>query len=91
MKIRLNNRNIAANIIIYIIGVVTTYFVGNYNANKHYEAACLFADIIHCMMDSESIGSEVEESYYEWTSDMDNTMNFKSLKRSDLDNYCWCY
>ena len=77
--------------LLLIVSNVITYVVTANNNVKDFEAACLFADIIHSMMDSDIIGSEVEESYYEWTQDMDDTMKFDALKKKDLDNYSWCY
>lgn len=60
---------------------------------KDYEAACLLMDCIRNMMDSEEIGSEVEESYYEWFQDLDmgiyNTEELKDIR--DLEDYYWCY
>lgn len=77
---------------------VASYLCGYYNNDtKNYEAACLEADFIHCLMDYEpdsSInGSEVEELFYEWFQDLDigiyNTKRLKDVK--ELEQYHWCY
>jgi hypothetical protein len=62
-------------------------------STRDYEAACLLMDCLRNMMDSEEIGSEVEESYYEWFQDLDmgiyNTEELKDIR--DLEDYYWCY
>lgn len=60
---------------------------------RDYEAACLLMDCIRNMMDSEEIGSEVEESYYEWFDALEcGCYNTKELTNiNQLENYYWCY
>lgn len=69
------------------------------SCQKHYEAACLQADFIRSLMDWDfnqtgpSIGSEIEESYYEWFQDLE-LGNYKTKKLTDikqLEAYHWCY
>lgn len=76
--------------LLLIVSNVITYVVTSNNNVKDFEAACFYSDIIRHMMDNDSIGSEVKESYDEWTQDMDE-LEFTSLKYKDLDNYSWCY
>ena len=76
-----------------IIGGSVGYAYRDYSGVRDYEAACLFADILHSAMDMEApIGMEVEEHYYEWvrSSDLED-LNFKNLKYEDLETYSWCY
>ena len=80
-----------------LAGCAVSYWMG-YNAQdgKNYEAACLQADFIHHLMDSDkepSInGSEVEESFYEWFQDLDmGVYNTKHLSLKELEDYSWCY
>lgn len=70
------------------------YCVGYNNAHtRDFEAACLLMDCLRNMMDSEEIGSEVEESFHEWFDDLDmgiyNTSKLTDIKQ--LDEYYWCY
>ena len=76
-----------------LIGSSVGYVYRDYSGDKDYEAACLFADVIHSAMDMEApFGPEFEEHYYECVqcSDLEN-LNFKRLKYEDLNNYSWCY
>lgn len=76
-----------------LIGGFAGYACRDYYGDKDFEAACLFADVIHSAMDMPApIGPEVEEHYYECVqcSDFKN-LNFKRLKYEDLENYYWCY
>lgn len=77
-------------LLLVIVSNIITYVVISNNNVKDFEAACFYSDIIRHMMDSDSIGSKVKESYNEWTQDMDE-LEFTSLKYKDLDNYSWCY
>ena len=76
-----------------IIGSSVGYACRDYYGDRDFEAACLFADIIHSAMDMEDpIGMEVEEHYYEWVQSSDfEDLNFKNLKYEDLETYSWCY
>ena len=77
----------------FALGFCCAYTQRSAQSVKDYEAACLLMDCIRCMMDSEEIGSEVEESYYEWFSDLDtgcwHTKKLHDIK--DLDQYYWAY
>ena len=80
-------------VLVYILGF-SCYSVGYNNAHtRDYEASCLLMDYIRCMMDSEEIGSEVEESFHEWFDDLEigvyNTDKLKSV--DELNEYYWCY
>lgn len=80
-------------VLVYVLGF-SCYCMGYNNAHtRDYEAACLLMDCMRSMMDSEEIGSEVEESYYEWFQDLDmgiyNTEELKDIR--DLEDYYWCY
>lgn len=84
---------IGSLVLAYVLGF-SCYCVGYNNAHtRDYEAACLLMDCMRSMMDSEEIGSEVEESYYEWFQDLDmgiyNTEELKDIR--DLEDYYWCY
>lgn len=59
--------------------------------DKHYEAACLFKDILNSgMCGDDAFSSEVENLYDEWTMDFD-ALNFEHLKEEDLENYHWAF
>lgn len=76
-----------------LIGGFAGYACRDYYGDKDYEAACLFADVIHSAMDMEApFGPEMEEHYYEWVQSSDlEAMNFKRLKYEDLETYYWGY
>ena len=83
---------------VLILSCLLSYHLGYSNNNtKNYEAACLQADFIRCIMDwdteCDNVGREVEEAYYEWFQDLDcgiyNTKKLSSI--NDLKDYCWCY
>lgn len=87
-----------AAVALLLAGCAVSYWCGYHNNDtKNYEAACLQADFIHYLMswDGEcwNVGSEVEESYYEWFQDLDigiyNTKHLTDIKQ--LNEYCWCY
>lgn len=77
----------------FALGFCCAYTQRSAQSVKDYEAACLLMDCMRSMMDSEEIGSEVEESYYEWFSDLDtgcwHTKKLHDIK--DLDQYYWAY
>lgn len=61
-------------------------------AGKDYEAACLFSDIIRCAMDDNTIGTEMQELYNDWTQGIDTgDLELRYLKEEDLNSYVWCY
>lgn len=76
------------------VGTLVGYF---HRSSKDYEAACLQADFIRYLQDHfdgetecVNIGSEIEECYYEYFSDVENYgTSIKSVK--EFDNYGWCY
>lgn len=76
-----------------LIGGFAGYACRDYYGDKDYEAACLFADVIHSAMDMEApFGPEFEEHYYECVQCSNyKALNFKRLKYEDLDDYCWGY
>ena len=69
----------------------------SYFGKKDYEAACLQADFIRYLIDHfdgetecANIGSEIEESYYEYFTDIENfKTSIKDIK--ELNDYYWCY
>lgn len=91
---------LAAMTILCGVSVVSYYVGKSSNDTKNYEAACLQADFIRYLIDHFNeetncwnIGSEVEECYYEWFTDLDNgifkTDHIKDIK--DFEEYSWCY
>jgi len=76
-----------------LIGGSVGYVCRDYYGDKDYEAACLFADVIHSAMDMEApFGTEFEEHYYDCVQCSNyEALNFKRLKYEDLDDYCWSY
>ena len=80
-------------VLAFALGFCCAYTQRSAQSVKDYEAACLLMDCIRNMMDSEEIGSEVEESYYEWFQDLDmgiyNTRELNDIR--DLEDYYWCY
>jgi len=87
-------------IIVVIILLVTNAvtLIGYYHKNtKDYEAACLQADFIRYLIDHfdgetecANIGSEIEECYYEYFTDIeDYGTSIKDVK--EFDRYYWCY
>jgi hypothetical protein len=78
-------------------------FCVGYNANraectKHYEAACLQADFIRFAIDHfdgdtllSNVGAEIEESYFEFFTDMHNRKTDYITDVKDFDQYSWCY
>lgn len=76
-----------------LIGGSVAYAYRDYSGVRDYEAACLFADVIHSAMDMEApFGPEMEEHYYECVQGFNyKALNFKRLKYEDLDDYCWSY
>ena len=64
---------------------------------KDYEAACLQADFIRYLIDPfdgemacSNIGSEIEECYYEYFTDIEGYgTSIKDVK--ELEQYYWCY
>lgn len=94
----------ASNIIVIVFLAIFSFTIGynagyNNNDTKNYEAACLQADFIRHLMDWDfnstgpSIGTEIENSWYEWYQDLPygvyNTKYIKDIK--DFDQYCWSY
>ena len=87
---------VIAVLVLLVINVVT--LVGYFHrSSKDYEVACLQADFIRYLQDHfdgetecANIGSEIEECYYEYFSDVENYgTSIKSVK--EFDNYGWCY
>lgn len=89
--------------LLLIVVAIVSYNLG-YQKNqeeriKHYEAACLQADFIRSLMDWDfnetgpSIGSEIEESWYEWYQDLPlgnyKTQYIKDIR--DFEEYYWAY
>ena len=62
------------------------------SCQKHYEAACLQADFIRSLMDWDfnqtgpSIGTEIEESWYEWYQDLP-LGNYKTQFIKDIKDF----
>ena len=76
------------------------YYEYSYFGKKDYEAACLQADFIRYLIDHfdgetecANIGSEIDECYYEYFTDIDagifKTEGIKDIK--DFEDYYWCY
>ena len=87
----LNYFNITIGCIAFVLAYLAGYYVASNKAVKHYEAACLYADIIHYSMDGDSISSaEITRAYELFTEDIDS-LGFKALQREDLEEYSWCY
>ena len=87
-----------AAVAILIVSCAVSYYVGYHNNDtKNYEAACLQADFIRYLIDHfdgetecANIGSEIEESYYEYFTDIENfKTSIKDIK--ELNDYYWCY
>lgn len=77
-----------ASIVSYLAG----YTASSNSNRKNYEAACFYADVVHCAMDSENAGTseEVMEIYSGFADGIDSC-NFKALKAEHLREYYWCY
>ena len=90
---------VIAVIVLLVMNVVT--FIGYFHkGTKDYEAACLQADFIRYLIDHfdgetecANIGSEIDECYYEYFTDIDagifKTEGIKDIK--DFEDYYWCY
>ena len=69
------------------------------SCQKHYETACLQADFIRFIIDDfdgqqkcANIGSEIEESYYEWFQELNSNFNTDYIKDvRQFEQYSWCY
>lgn len=61
-------------------------------STKDYEAACFFADVIHCAMDWDTTSNAhgMNALYDSWVEDLDSC-RFECLTVEDLNNYSWCY
>lgn len=87
----LNYFNITVGCIAFVLAYLLGYYVASNKAVKYYEAACLYADIIHYSMDGDSISSaEITKAYHLFADDVDS-LGFRSLTAEDLENYSWCY
>ena len=83
----------------FILACSTCYHIGYKECqDKHYEAACLQADFIRYAIDHfngetecANIGAEIEESYYEFFTDMYNLKTDYITDVKDFEQYCWCY
>lgn len=90
-------RYLAAVTLLCGVSAVSYWFGYSKNDSKNYEAACLQADFIRYLQDHfdgetecVNIGSEIEECYYEYFSDVENYgTSIKSVK--EFDDYGWCY
>ena len=90
---------LAAVVVLLVTNAVSYYAGYTNNDTKNYEAACLQADFIRYLMSWEehetgaTIGAEIEESWYEWYTDLPlgnyNTKYIKDIK--DFDDYSWSY
>lgn len=87
----LNYFNLTIGCIAFVLAYLAGYHVASSKHIKDYEAACLYADIIHYSMDGDSLTSaEITKAYELFTEDIDS-LGFKSLKAEDLEQYSWCY
>ena len=87
----LNYFNITIGCIAFVLAYLAGYYVASSKHIKDYEAACLYADIIHYSMDGDSISSaEITKAYELFTEDIDS-LGFRALQREDLEEYSWCY
>ena len=75
------------NILSIMCLCIISYLIGNDKAKKHQEAACFYADVVHCMMDDSKANVNI---YKNWINDFDS-LEFKHLEKEDLKNYYWCY
>lgn len=88
----LNYFNITIGCIAFVLAYLAGYYVASSKHIKDYEAACFFADVVHCAMDSEDAATseEVMEIYSDFASGIDSA-NFRALKVEHLKEYYWCY
>lgn len=79
-------------LIVSLVFYLAGYTAAENSNRQHYEAACFFADVVHCAMDSEDVATseEVKEIYSDFASGIDSA-NFRALKAEHLKEYYWCY